>query len=268
MTAKTILVKKEDRIATITLNRPEVLNALNHTMFEEFLAALSEVNKGDDVWVVIITGAGRAFCASADIDAESRGKDSLLPDTSIEEGVRYIHHFPQAITKAIINLEKPTIAMINGLAIGDGFDWVLACDLRVASTNARFMNAFIQMALAPNTGATWLLPRLLGMTKAFELLYTGDWLTAEEASKLGLFNKLVPPEDLEKETMALARKIAKQAPIPIRMMKAQVYRGLETNFDAILDLAGDAEMICVKTEDHKEALAAFREKREPVFKGR
>ncbi len=182
--------------------------------------------------------------------------------------MRYIRHTAQAITKGIINLEKPTIAMINGLAVGDGFDWVLACDLRVASTNARFMNAFIRMALAPNTGATWLFPRLMGMAKTFELLYTGDWLMAEEANKLGLFNKLVAPEDLEKETMALARKIAKQAPIPIRMMKAQVYRGLETNFDVILDLAGDAEMICVKTEDHKEALAAFRAKREPVFKGR
>ena len=268
MTAKTILVKKEEHISTITMNRPEVLNALNHTMFEEFLAALAEVNRDEDVRVVIITGAGKAFCASADLNAESKGKDSLLPDTPIEEGVRYIRHTAQAITRGIINLEKPTIAMINGLAVGDGFDWVLACDLRVASTNARFMNAFIRMAIAPNSGATWFFPRLMGMTKAFELLYTGDWLMAEEADKLGLFNKLVAPEDLEKETMALARKIAKQAPIPIRMMKAQVYRGLETNFDVILDLAGDAEMICVKTEDHKEALAAFRAKREPVFKGR
>lgn len=268
MTAKTILVKKEEHISTITMNRPEVLNALNHTMFEEFLAALAEVNRDEDVRVVIITGAGKAFCASADLNAESKGKDSLLPDTPIEEGVRYIRHTAQAITKGIINLEKPTIAMINGLAVGDGFDWVLACDLRVASTNARFMNAFIRMAIAPNSGATWFFPRLMGMAKAFELLYTGDWLMAEEADKLGLFNKLVAPEDLEKETMALARKIAKQAPIPIRMMKAQVYRGLETNFDVILDLAGDAEMICVKTEDHKEALAAFRAKREPVFKGR
>ena len=268
MTAKTILVKKEEHISTITMNRPEVLNALNHTMFEEFLAALAEVNRDEDVRVVIITGAGKAFCAGVDLQDKSKGEDSLLPDTPIEEGVRYIRHTAQAITKGIINLEKPTIAMINGLAVGDGFDWVLACDLRVASTNARFMNAFIRMAIAPNSGATWFFPRLMGMAKAFELLYTGDWLMAEEADKLGLFNKLVAPEDLEKETMALARKIAKQAPIPIRMMKTQVYRGLETNFDVILDLAGDAEMICVKTEDHKEALAAFRAKREPVFKGR
>ena len=268
MTAKTILVKKEDHIATITMNRPEVMNALSHALFEEFLAALAEVNRDEDVWVVIITGAGKAFCASADLNAESKGKDSLLPDTPIEEGVRYIRHTAQAITKAIINLEKPTIAMVNGLAVGDGFDWVLACDLRVASTNAKFMNAFIRMALAPNTGATWLLPRALGMMKALELLYTGDWLTAEEADKLGLFTKLVAPEDLEKETMALARKIARQAPIPNRMVKSQAYRGLETNFDVILDLSGDAEIICLKTEDHKEALAAFRAKREPVFKGK
>ena len=268
MQAKTVVVKKEDHIATITLNRPEAMNALNHSLFEEFLAALGEVNRDDDVWVVIITGAGKAFCVGVDIKEKSGGADRLLPDTTIEEGIRYARHYPQAITRAIIDLEKPTIAMVNGPALADGFDWALACDLRVASTNARFMNAFIRMAVFPNTGATWLMPRVLGMTKAFELLYTGEWLNAEEADRLGILNRLASPENLEKETMALAKRIASQAPIPIRMMKRQVWLGMETNFDAILDLAGDAEMICLKTEDHKEALAAFRQKREPVFKGK
>lgn len=268
MTGKTVLLKKEDHIATITMNRPEVYNALDHTLFEDLLGALKEVNADDDVRVVILTGAGKAFCSGVDLKSKSEGGDALLPNTAIDEGVRYIRHFPQAITRGIIQLEKPTIAMINGVAVADGFDWVLACDLRVASTNAKFMNAFIRMALFPNTGATWLLPRAIGLTKAFELLYTGDWLSAEEANKLGLFNKLVAPEDLEKETMALARKIAKQAPIPMRMMKRQTWQGLETSFDVILDLAGDAEMICVKTEDHKAALAAFRAKKEPEFKGK
>jgi len=260
---KTILVKKQDNIATIIMNRPEVMNALNHTMFMEFLAALADVNQDENIRVAIITGAGKAFCASADVEYESKGKDALLPDTEIEEGIRYIRHTAQAITKAIIDLEKPTIGMINGAAVGDGFDWALACDLRVGSTNARFMNAFIRMGIAPNSGAPWLYPKLMGLTKSFELLYTGDWLKAEEANKIGLFNRLVAPEDLEKETLALAHKIAEQAPIPIRMMKRQVYQGLQTSFDVILDLAGDAEMICVKTQDHKEALAAFRAKRKP-----
>ena len=265
---KTILVKIEGHVATLVMNRPEVMNALNHTMFEEYLAALDEINRNDDIRVAIITGAGKAFCASADVDYESKGKDALLPDTDIEEGIRYIRHTAQAITRSIIDLEKPTIAMVNGLAVGDGFDWALACDLRVGSTNARFMNAFIRMGIAPNSGAPWLYPKLMGLTKAFELLYTGDWIMAEEADRIGLFNKLVSPEELEKETMALASKIAEQAPIPIRMMKRQVYQGLETSLNIILDLAGDAEMICVKTEDHKEALAAFRAKRKPVFNGK
>lgn len=268
MAEKTVLLKKEGHIATITLNRPDVLNALDDTVFNGVLDALADINRDENCRVAVLTGAGRAFSASADINWESKGKDSMLPDTDIDEGIRMIRHTAQAVTKGIIELEKPTIAMINGLAIGTAFDWVLACDLRVASTEAKFMNAFIHMGIFPNSGACWTYPKHMGLTKAFELLYTGDWLSAEEAFKIGFLNRLTTPENLEKETMALANKVAQKAPIAVRMMKRQVYQALFNNLDAILDLGADAEMITLKTQDHKEALAAFRTKRKPTFKGK
>lgn len=268
MAYETIIVKKEDGVATVVLNRPQVLNAVNHQMFVELNRALDEVDADDGVRVMVLTGAGRAFCASVDIKEKRGNKDRLLEDVGIEDVRRYCRSYPQRITRGIVNLQKPTIAMVNGLAVGDGFDWVLACDLRVGSTAARFANAVVGLGLVSNTGATWFYPRHMGLGKAFELLYTGAWLEAEEAYRIGLLNKLTQPEDLEKETMALARKIAKQAPVAVRLTKMNVYRGLEMDLDAALELAADGEAMTLKTEDHREAMAAFLEKREPKFKGR
>lgn len=164
-------------------------------------------------------------------------------------------------------MEKPTIAMVNGLAIGDGFDWVLACDIRIGCEHSRFMNAFLQMGLVSNTGGTWLYNRAMGINKALELLYTGDWLEAEEADRLGVLNKLVPPEKLEEETMAMARRIAEKPPIPNRLVKGMMYRGLTQTLDDHLEEAAQVEVLTLTSQDHREALSAFLEKRKPEFTG-
>ena len=224
MNFETIILKKEDHVATITLNRPHALNALTIQMFDELKAALQDVNEDDDIRVMILTGAGKAFTAAVDTkEAGGQVGKRLFPNMSIEEIRQLARHGPQQITRGIINMEKPTIAMVNGMAIADGFDWCLACDIRIGSENARFMNGFVNMALFPNTGGTWLYPRSMPLGKALELFYTGDWLEAEEAYKLGVLNKLVPAGKLEEETMALARKIAQGPPAAIRLMKLQTY---------------------------------------------
>lgn len=270
MNFETIIVKKEERVATITLNRPQVMNAINFQMFSELLSALKDINEDEDIRVMVLTGAGRGFCSSFDMKEEGKAAvgNRLLPHMSIEEVRQFARHFPQKVTLGIRNMEKPTIAMVNGLAMADGFDWALACDIRIGSEKARFMNAFIKMALFPNTGMTWLLPRIVGLGKAMELLYTGDWVEAEEAYRIGVLNKLVPSAELEKVTMELARRIAQGPPTAMKLIKLQTYKGLEIGLETALELAADGEVLCLTTQDHIEAVAAFLEKREPVFTGK
>ena len=268
MEYQTVLLEKVDHIAKLTLNRPERLNALNDQMFHELNLALQDVTDDSQVRVLVLTGAGRAFCASADIKEERQGGDRLLGHKEPYETWQFIRNGPQAVTLRLHHMEKPTIAMVNGLAIGDGFDWVLACDIRIGSEHARFMNAFLQMGLVSNTGATWLYSRAMGINKALELLYTGDWLGAEEAHRLGVLNSLVPADCLEEETMAMARRIADRPPIPNRLVKGMVHRGLSQSLDEHLVEAAQVEILTLATRDHREALSAFLEKRKPAFEGR
>ena len=267
MEFQTILVEKRDHIAKVTLNRPERLNAINERMFDEINTALEEIGSDSDVRVMVLTGAGRAFCASADIKDMRQGEGRLMNQWSSYEMWEFIRSHPQRVTLQLHQMEKPTIAMVNGLAVGDGFDWVLACDIRIGCENSRFMNAFLQMALVSNTGAAWLYPRALGINKALELLYTGDWLEAEDAYRFGVLNRLVPAERLEEETMALAQHIAERPPIPNRLVKGMVYRGLSQSLEEHLVGAADVEVLTLTSQDHKEALSAFLEKRKPLFKG-
>ena len=267
MEFQTILLEKGDHIAKLTLNRPERLNALNEQMFEELNLALREVAEDADTRVLVLTGAGRAFCASADIKDERRDSDRLLGHKDPYEIWQFIRTGPQGVTLGLHKMDKPTIAMVNGLAIGDGFDWVLACDIRIGCEHSRFMNAFLQMGLVSNTGSTWLYNRAMGINKALELLYTGDWLEADEAHRLGVLNRLVPAERLEEETMALARRIAEKAPIPNRLVKGMVHRGLSQTLEEHLVDAAQVEVLTLSTQDHREALSAFLEKRKADFKG-
>ena len=268
MQYETILLEKKDHVAKLTLNRPDVLNAINKQMFADLNAGLQDVADDPDSWVLVLTGAGRAFCASADIKEERQGDgDRFAPHPTTYGSFEFIRANPQQITLKIHQMRKPTIAMVNGLAVGDGFDWVLACDIRIGSEKARFMNAFLQMGLVSNTGGTWLYPRTMGLNKAFELLYTGDWLSGEDAHAMGILNRLVSAESLDDETMALARKIASKAPIANKLVKEMVYQGLGQNLEEHLLSAAYAEAFTITTEDHREALAAFLEKRDANFKG-
>ena len=268
MTYNTIILDKKDHIARLTLNRPERLNALNEEMFAELNSALEDVATDRDIRVFVITGAGRAFCASADIKDESRGGDQLLGHKDAYETYQFIRAMPQGVTSKLHNLSIPTIAMVNGLAIGDGFDWVLACDIRVGCGNSRCMDAFLQMGLVSNTGSTWLYNRAMGVSKALELLYTGDWLESEEAKEYGVLGYLVSSDALERTTMDLAQKIAAKAPIPNRMVKGMMYRGLTQTLDEHLAEAAHAEVLTLASQDHIESLGSFREKRTPKFTGR
>ena len=268
LTYQTIILEKKDHVARITLNRPEHLNALNRQMFRELNSALEDVAGDKNMRALVLTGAGRAFCASADIKEERQEGDRLLGYMEPNEIYQFIRSGPQGVTLKLHQMEVPTIAMVNGLAIGDGFDFVLACDIRVGCEHSRFMNAFLQMGLVSNTGATWLYPRALGVNRALELLYTGDWLEAKDAEGLGLLNRLVPYEELEAETMALAARIASKSPVANRMVKGMVYRGLGQSLEEHLPEAAHAEVLSLASEDHREALAAFLQKREPKFKGR
>jgi enoyl-CoA hydratase/carnithine racemase len=268
---KTVLVEKREAegIALLTLNRPERLNAIDRELQRELGDALEQVGADDGVRVVVLTGAGRAFCSGADVAGMAGGGGAHDAGAGGAEALRRGFRGPQRLILGLHRMEKPTIAMVNGAAVGAGFDLACACDLRVGSPQARFMVAFTRIGLFPGYGGTWLYARALGsIPKAAELLFTGDWLEAEEAHRHGLLNRLVPAEALEAETMALAQRIAEGPPIAIRLAKMHLYRGLEYDLDTALLMAAASETITLTSEDHREGMAAFREKRKPVYRGR
>jgi enoyl-CoA hydratase/carnithine racemase len=259
-----ILFSKEESVAKITLNRPERLNAITREMEQELIESLADIHNDEDIKVLVLTGAGRAFCSGGDVSEnmveEYGGSVQKVSDT--------FHHVYQGIILQLFNLDIPTIGMINGAAVGLGFDLALACDIRIGSENAKFMVAFTKMGLTPAAGGAWLMPRVMGLAKAAEFIYTADLLEAEEALRLGVLNRLVPAASLEKETMALAGKISQNSPLANRLAKLQLHRGLDTDLGTALELGATCQAICLTSEDSREALVAFREKRKPVFKGR
>jgi len=259
-----IVFSKEEYVAKIVLNRPERLNAINREMEQELTESLAEAHRDEDIRVLVLTGAGRAFCSGGDVSEnmveEYGGSVQNVSDT--------FHHVYQEIILQLFNLDIPTIGMINGTAVGLGFDLALACDIRIGSENAKFMVAFTKMGLTPAAGGAWLMPRIIGLAKAAEFIYTADFLEAEEALRLGVLNRLVPAASLEQETTALARKISQNSPLANRLAKLQLHRGLDTDLGTALEMGATCQAICLTSEDTREALVAFREKRKPVFKGR
>jgi len=267
MDFETIILKKEGHIAIITLNRPERMNAINSQMERELLEALADVAGDDNIRVVVLAAIGRAFCSGADIGVFSEWAEETEAG-SIDTMRRYLRGGFQKIPLMLQKMEKPTIGMINGAAVGAGCDFAFACDMRVGSENARFRNGFVRIGLVPGAGGTWLYTKLMGLGRGLEFLFTGDFLSAEEAHRIGVLNKLVPADDLEQETMELARKIAKGPPIAIRLSKMQAYEALQTDMETALNLAAACQAICLSTEDNREGVTAFIQKREAEFKGR
>ena len=260
-----LLLEKKDGIATITLNNPERLNAVSWGMRRSLILAVAEVAKDDEIKVAIVTGAGRGFCAGADL---TRGEGTSSPD---EVSRQTLIHSPVMYTigEPFVKLTKPVIAAINGVCAGMGFSLILSCDIRIASEAARFTSVWILRGMVPDNAFTYLLSNAIGRAKAMELMLTGEQVKAAEAERLGIVSRVVPPDDLMKVARELATKLAQQPPITLELTKKIVNHGMAEIMARYVDLESRAQQISTQTEDHKEAVRAFLEKLPPApFKGK
>jgi 2-(1,2-epoxy-1,2-dihydrophenyl)acetyl-CoA isomerase len=256
----TLNVERTGAVATLTLNRPGARNALDLTMRQEMLSALDEVEADGASRVLVLTGAGEHFCAGGDVKSMRERRQTAA------EG----RHRVQLLNKLVLRLvefPRPTLAMVDGYAVGAGTNLALCCDLVIASDRAKFGELFNKIGLAPDGGGTWLLPRLVGLARAKELIFTGDVFDAAEAARLGLVNRVVPVAELRAATRALAEKIAAGPPAVQRMAKHMVNRAATSDLAAALDLEAYSQGLAIAGDDHQEGLAAFFEKRPPKFTG-
>ncbi|MGQ9624568.1 MAG: enoyl-CoA hydratase/isomerase family protein [Candidatus Bathycorpusculaceae bacterium] len=260
MEFKYIIYEKGENIATITLNRPEALNAISKEVIDEVLQALEDVRNDENIRVVVITGAGeKAFSAGADIKA-MKGMNGLKARELSTMGGR--------LCDAIESLEKPVIAAINGFALGGGLELAMACDIRIASENARMGQTEINIGLIPGWGGTQRLTKLIGMTKAKELVFTGKMIDARTAEQLGLVNMAVPLEKFKETVWQFASELASRAPVALKVAKALINKGAYISLDSALALEREGIGVVGSTEDLQEGVSAFTEKRKPVFKGK
>lgn len=256
---ETITVEKRGAVAVVTINRPDKLNALNKQVHIDGVAALDELKTDETVRVVVLTGSGeKAFIAGADI-SEFAGQTPVTQRDLFHE---------RTLFNTIDNFPKPVIAMINGFCLGGGNELALACDIRVASENSRFSQPEINLGIMCGGGGTQRLARLIGEGRAMEMCLSGDMIDAATAHKFGLLNHVFPADQLEAETLKLADKIAEKAPIALQLTKEAVKFASRSNLDEGLRREVDLFAICFSTEDKQEGVAAFLEKRKPVFKGR
>lgn len=256
---ETILVEKIGNVALLTINRPDKLNALNRKVHAEGVAALDELRKDDEVRVVVITGAGeKSFIAGADI-AEFAEQTPVTQRNDFQE---------RTLFNSIEVFPKPIIAMINGFCLGGGCELAIACDLRYASTKARFGQPEINLGIIPGGGGTQRLTKLIGEGKSMQMILTGDMIDAPTAHKSGLVNEIYASEELREKTMEIANKIAEKSPIALQLAKEAVKLASKSNLDEGLRREVDLFAICFSTEDKKEGVSAFLEKRKPVFKGK
>jgi len=261
MSFENVIYNKEERIARITINRPEKRNALNQAVRMELRQALRDIEEDDNIRVAIVTGAGdKAFIGGADIT-------ELKEMTPITCEAR-ASTLGQQLYTDIENLRVPVIAMINGFCLGGGCEIAMCCDIRVASENARLGQPEINIGIFPGGGGTQRLPRLVGWGKAKELLYTGRIIDAAEAERIGLVDKVVPPDELGSTVTELAETIASKSPVIIRLLKKAITRGMYSNLPDGLAYDKSTFSLCFATDDHHEGITAFLEKREPEFKGK
>ncbi len=252
-------VDAEAKVATVTLNRPEALNSLTVPMKQELLAAFRRLERDAAVRAVILTGAGRAFCAGQDL------KERLQPDAAplgVDLRERY-----NPIIRAMRSLPKPIVGAVNGVAAGAGASLAMACDIRIAADTASFALAFGRVGLVPDSGATWFLPRLVGATKAAEIALLGDPVSAMDAERLGLVGRVVAASDLASEARAMAERLAAGAPRAMALTKRALDASWDRDLDAALEYEAHLQDMAGRTKDHQEGMAAFLEKRPPSFSG-
>jgi 2-(1,2-epoxy-1,2-dihydrophenyl)acetyl-CoA isomerase len=264
MTYQCLLYEVQDRIATLTLNRPERLNALSDALREDLFDAVTKSASDPNVGVLVVTGAGRGFCSGGDVKSMSERDQVGHPPTTSER----LAPMRDRIILAMRDCPKPVIAAVNGAAAGAGMNLALACDMRIASTAAKFSQAFVKRGIPPDWGGSFFLPRVVGTAKACELIFTGETIDAAEALKLGIVNAVVAPEELMAEAYKLARKIAAGPPVAIQLSKRAIHHNQDVDLRAALEFETFAQNVCKDTEDAKEGVRAFVEKRAPVFRGR
>lgn len=260
MEFKFIIFEKSEGVATITLNRPEALNVFSKEVVEEILRAVEDVKSDENVRVVVLTGAGeKAFSAGADIKAMA-GMTALK--------ARELSLMGESLCVALENLEKPVVAAINGYALGGGLEVAMACDLRIASENARMGQTEVNFGLIPGWGGTQRLTRLVGMTKAKELVFTGKMLDARTAEQLGIVNMVAPADKFRETVRQFALELASKPPVALKVAKALINKGANISLDSALALEREGFGVVASSEDFKEGVSAFTEKRKPVFRGK
>lgn len=254
-----VVTEKKDKVAVIKINRPEALNSLNGEVLQGISDAVDAAAADPEVEVLIFTGEGKAFVAGADIAAMS---------VMNEDQGRDFGRLGASVFRKIETLEKPSIAAVNGFALGGGCELSMSCDMRIASEKAKFGQPEVGLGITPGYSGTQRLPRIVGKAKAMELILTGDVITAQQAVEIGLVNKAVAPESLMDEAFALAAKITKNAPLAVRASKKAIQQGVEVTMEDAIDIEVELFAKCFSTEDQKEGMAAFVEKRKAEFKGR
>ena len=255
-----VLFEKREKIAQITLNSPQNSNSMDGEMMPAFLDLIRQAKDEQDIRCLIITGSGKSFCAGADFKSAPRSVENSLP-----------HELLMSVYEPFLTIQEikvPTIAAMNGHAIGGGFGLGLICDMRIASRDSKYGANFARLGLHSGMGVSYMLPRLLGLPLANELLFTGRLINGEEAAKIGLVNYVVGAEQVLEKAWELAREIASCAPAAVRMIKQSIYRGLNWNPRSAAEIEAHCQSRSIETEDAKEGIAALLEKREPAFKGR
>lgn len=262
MAYDTLLSSLNNNVLTITLNRPDVFNALNEQMKKELNEALREAEKDPQTRCLVIRGAGeKAFCSGQDLKEHSGAETRR----SLKDSLENVYN---PMIRRMRNMGKPIVGMINGVAAGAGMSIALACDLRVMADTARLIEVFIRIGLVPDSGSHWFLTRLVGMARAFEYAALGQDITAAEAERVGLVNKVVPLAELEKTTTELAERLAKAPTKSIGLIKRALNKALASDLDTLLDYEAYLQEIASRTDDHREGVQAFLEKRAAQFKGR
>jgi 2-(1,2-epoxy-1,2-dihydrophenyl)acetyl-CoA isomerase len=254
-----LIYSRDSGIATITINRPDKMNAFTPSMHRGMSEMINDAANDDGIKVLVITGTGRAFCVGADVKSLEEGFESQPRD--LTGAAR------ELLSVALVRMRKPVIAAVNGIAAGGGLDTACACDIRIASDRARFSSVFVRRGLVPTMGGTYFLPRLIGADRACELIWTGDLIDAREAERIGLVTRVVPHEELGPAVEELALKLASGPPLAIAGAKRLIYRGLGQDLESALEEIMQEYAALSQTEDHREALRAFLEKREPRFRG-